>query len=408
MLVYLIRSNLGEIEDSRMTGQNTVTKNVNMVKAAFRKYYFEHGELIEEPNRIETREFGYSEFGQLAMNRHLSFRNIKELNAMLVKKAPSDVYCSNGYYRFPANAMQEKEWRGADLIFDIDGKDLDLPCIPSHTYLLCKVCGSCIRLDDNNSKEEGYVCASCGGRAPDLTSIPCDRCIDGSKKQVRLLMEFLTNDLGIEGTNISMYFSGNNGFHVHVSDPAFIPLDAAARSEIVGYISGIAFIPESIGVRKTAGSNSALIKFPKGGVSSGWRKRVAQKLRIDNSSAIKLGHIVEQEGGYHAFKAVLDSITKKEGVNIDPQVTTDIHRIFRMPGTLNSKSGLAKIRCADLNDFEPFDKSCFLDDAKVDVRVKACLKLKLNRKSFNLSRESVELPGYAGVYLICKGLAESN
>ena len=28
---------------------------------------------------------------------------------------------------------------------------------------------------------------------------------------------------------------------------------------------------------------------------------------------------------------------------IDPNVTMDIHRIFRLPGSINSKSGLTKI-----------------------------------------------------------------
>ena len=67
--------------------------------------------------------------------RHFSFRNIGELLAILIREAPSDIYCSNGFYRFPTYPMQEKQWGGADLIFDIDAKDLQLP-VRADTFLL--------------------------------------------------------------------------------------------------------------------------------------------------------------------------------------------------------------------------------------------------------------------------------
>jgi hypothetical protein len=43
----------------------------------------------------------------------------------------------------------------------------------------------------------------------------------------------------------------------------------------------------------------------------------------------------------------------------------------------------------------------------VGIKVKAPVKLKLKNKSFNISKESAELPSHAAVYLICKGLAEA-
>ena len=79
---------------------------------------------------------------------------------------------------------------------------------------------------------------------------------------------------------------------------------------------------------------------------------------------------------------------------------------FRTPGTLNSKSGLAKARCSDICSFDPFVDACVLGDGKVSVRLKAPIKLKIMGKSFNISKESAEMPAYAAVYLMCKGLAE--
>ena len=77
----------------------------------------------------------------------------------------------------------------------------------------------------------------------------------------------------------------------------------------------------------------------------GWRKRIAEKLGIDQSSIVKLSNIVQQKGGYSGFKTELVKITKDIGVKIDPQVTMDVHRVFRMAGSLNSKSGLTKMKC---------------------------------------------------------------
>ncbi|MGI0037197.1 MAG: DNA primase small subunit domain-containing protein, partial [Nitrososphaera sp.] len=316
---------------------------------------------------MDQREFGYSLFGQKGWIRHLSFSSMGALVATLVKEAPSDVYCSNAFYRFPTYAMQEKDWLGAFLIFDIDGKDLDLPCVPSHSYLSCTNCRSAEPLHE---QESAFVCRSCGGSKADSVSIPCARCIEASKKELKKLIGFLTNDIGIDQRAIRTYFSGNNGFHIHVSDDQFAALDSPARSDLAGYISGAGLLPESVGVRKGNSDNLCVVKFPRGGISYGWRNKIAEKLKIDASSTLRLQHIVMQGGGYSSFKTGLDRITREMGVKIDAQVTTDVHRIFRMPGTLNGKSGLAKTLFVDADSFDPFRDSCVLGDNKVIVNLK--------------------------------------
>jgi len=373
------------------------------LRGAFKEYYFKSTKTLEEPKKMEEREFGYSHFGQSGMVRHLSFRSKGELIAALVKEVPSDVFCSNAYYRFPTSPMQDKEWTGADMIFDIDGKDLGLPCVPSHSYLLCASCGASSPAAESKAP---YSCHSCGSSKYESSSIPCSRCIQGSKKEVVKLVDFLKNDLGIGPDSIGIYFSGNNGFHVHISDEAYVPLDPAARSDLVGYVRGAGLMAESLGVRKGGGS-SAFIKFPRGGIEYGWRSRMADELGINSTSTIKLRNIVEHAGGYSAFKMELDRKAKEKGAKIDPQVTTDIHRVFRMPGTLNSKSGLAKTKCSDLTSFDPFVDACLLGDSKTTVKVKSAVRIRLKGKTYNISNESAELPAFAAVYLVCKGLAEA-
>jgi DNA primase small subunit len=383
-------------------------KTISVIKRAFREYYFKHSGAIEEPRRMDQREFGYRQFMQAGMVRHLSFKSIKELHAMLVREAPSDVYCSSAYYRSPAQQpMQEKQWIGADLIFDIDAKDLELRCLPSHSYLLCMNCGYALppALDQ---QQKSYACPSCHYKKADYISISCPKCIDASKKEVTRLIEFLIVDLGMQQSDIQIYFSGNNGFHIHIKHDAYVPLDSQARSDLVGYLSGVGLMAESVGVRNSKTEDLFFIKFPKSGLAYGWRRRIADKLKIDTSSTNKLMYIVREKGGYAAFKLELERLAKKMGVRLDPQVTTDVHRVFRMPGTLNGKSGLAKAKCTNLYSFDPFVHACVLGDDKVDVRVKAPIRLRLMGKSFNVSKESAEMPIYAAVYLMCKGLAEAN
>ena len=73
---------------------------------------------------------------------------------------------------------------------------------------------------------------------------------------------------------------------------------------------------------------------------------------------------------------------------------------------MNGKSGLSKLRCVDLNKFDPLNDACLLSDTEVQVYVKPSnLKFKLGGHTFTASHRKEKLPTYATVYLICKGLA---
>jgi DNA primase small subunit len=347
--------------DSKI-GQTTSfrEKDAGLLKSAFREYYFKHSKLLQAPEKMEQREFGFMHFGS-GMIRH------------------------------------EKQLIAADLIFDIDGKDLELPCEKSHTYLICSECKNV------TSSQIDSHCEFCKSGKLVKTSIPCINCTSALKKEVKRLINILTGDLGLADSSIFIYFSGNNGYHIHVLDPSLSTLDSHARSDLAGYVMGRGFVPESLGVRKA--QNSFSIKFPKSGTGYGWRKRISDKLKIDSPSSTKLSAIVTQNGGYDGFKKYLDSTSMSLGVRIDPQVTTDIHRVFRMPGTLNSKSGLTKLMCLNLDSFDPFDDACLLGDNEVNVELKTSVKLRLCKRTFNIKKQHARLPTFAAVYLLCKGLA---
>ena len=89
--------------------QNT-EENINFLRNVFRKYYFENKQFPYLYS-IEKREFGYRKFDTLVV-RHLSFKNMGELVAELVRNVPLDVYYSNAYYALPSNPIDENSGKG--------------------------------------------------------------------------------------------------------------------------------------------------------------------------------------------------------------------------------------------------------------------------------------------------------
>jgi DNA primase small subunit len=352
--------------------------------------------MLPTPTSIEKHEFGYTSFDSV-MIRHLSFANKGELIAKLVKEAPSDVYCSNSYYDFPTNPLETKGWQGADLIFDIDLKDLHMPCASKHSFCVCNGCGSCY---------SGFItaCLTCSESNISQTSVPCNKCLQSLKMETARLIEFLTKDLGILDENIEIFFSGNAGYHVQVNDSQFRFLDSSSRAEIVDYISGIGFLIDSLGVRKV--KNEFKVKYPKSSILFGWRKRIAGELGFNQAQVSKLTKIVKVHGGYSGFKEKVTSTARAVGVHIDPQVTRDIHRIFRLASTINGKSSLIKAKVEDLHTFSPFDASCVLGDEQVLIRSKVKMKLNLKDCVFRISNSEERLPGFVAAYLISKKLAD--
>jgi DNA primase small subunit len=375
-------------------------EDLHLLKIAFREFYFNHGNKVEEPSKIQNHEFGLMGFDGV-MKRHLKFSSLGGLVASLMLETPSDVFASNAQYDFPVLPIGEKGWRGADLIFDIDLKDLDLKCRLSHTYRTCISCSSSYAFGSQES------CPKCDSNSFAESMLPCDRCVDGLKNEVLKLHRFLTSDIGISPDKITTYFSGNNGFHVHVLDDSFKDLNNHARADLAAYIMGVGILTDVIGAIKDTRSDFR-VRFPVGGLDYGWRKRIAERLGISITSQKRLTNLIKELGGLEQFRRRVAEITREMGVRIDSQVTTDVHRVFRLPGTLNGKSGLTKILCVDLDSFDPFDESCQLSSREVTVKITLPkMKLRLNGERFNLAEEFVHVPMFMGVYLISKGLAHA-
>ena len=367
--------------------------NLKFLEETFKQYYFDHFDLIRVPDRSTEREYGYKKFNS-GMIRHLSLKTDKDLHLMLMTNLPSDVFCSNGYYSFPNLPMAEKDWKEADLIFDIDAKDLNLSCRKNHTCIKCISCGEVSLLQD--------TCPECKSNKLDHSSLPCQNCITGVKKEVLKLIKILTDDLQIDYGDIRISFSGNEGFHIYVTNSPYNQLGSKERGDLIDYIMFRGATVEKFGFKK---DNPMRSSFPELD-DPGWHGRVAKELFSSKSKRSK-GVTKIISDGYSIYQQKLKEMGKNSiGVKIDPNVTVDIHRIFRLEGSLNSKSGLAKLVCDNIEKFNPYDDACLINDKSVEVLAKCPIEFRLRNKKFGpYINEKIVVPKFTAVYMICKGIA---
>jgi DNA primase small subunit len=402
---------------------NQSYETIHVVRQAFREFYYNNNGMLEAPEEIGAREFGYSTFNGV-MVRHLSFKSINELYALLIREVPSDVYSSTAYYTNPTLPMEEKGLRYADLIFDIDIKELNPPCSPTHDVYMCERC---------SNVTEGRVCNACNMNAKRIT-FSCDSCIELGKREVKKILAILEEDLGID--RVKVYFSGNYGFHIHVKG-SYLNLDSKARSEIANYVSAKGMVYDILfkryrrgkmdGEGDGRGASDMFILRPN---AYGWAGRISRyvisseehgnenenenenekgKEKGKEKRKVKKGYISKRLGDhtlYYAYTHALEDALHALSVSIDPNVTIDVHRIFRLAGTLNGKSSLAKVACECIDSFDPSVDACFIGDREVYAYIASSPIFRLKGNTFGPYRqECSRLPLYAFCYLACKGLA---
>jgi DNA primase small subunit len=354
----------------------------SFLKQAYKQYYFSRADSIEFPEEIQSREFGYIPFGG-GMIRHISFRNSGEAVAEILRQTPSSVYCSNARYSSPALPMEEKGWGGAELIFDIDATDIPTPCKKGHDVWYCERCGSSGRLP------KPPKCPKCSGNTAELKGT-CKVCLDASKDHALRVVDFLTDDFGTSPKDIRVYFSGNRGYHLHVFDSRFYTLNQQARGEIADYLRGGSPPPvQSLAsaLKRGAGGDGAL--------AAGWMKRVAT-------------YVEERKANYAGtqLKLVSEAVSSQRAL-VDASVTTDIHRVFRLAGTLHGSTGMCKMRVSSIDSFDPQVDAVVLSPEPVKVSVSFWPRFSIGGNSFGPFTSTVAtVPTYAAVSILTRGLGE--
>jgi len=240
--------------------------------------YYQNSRLLLPPE-LTRREWGFIFFDELpevVMRRHKAFSRESEAFEYLRSMVPAHVYHSAAYYQFPGAAtMKEKQWQGADLIFDLDADHLP----------------------------------------PDVRGKSYKEMLDAVKTETGKLLDFLLEDFGFSEDNVSIVFSGGRGYHIHVRDPRVLSLESPERREIVDYLSGTGLIidfmfkPAKYVVhdegkikKKELDSPKRIISFEDKEGGYGWGKRVSKHLgSILRKLSSKEEHIALGEVSYAIF-----------------------------------------------------------------------------------------------------------
>ncbi|MBO0888457.1 hypothetical protein J2P12_05090, partial [Candidatus Bathyarchaeota archaeon] len=112
--------------------------------------------------------------------------------------------------------------------------------------------------------------------------------------------------------------------------------------------------------------------------------------------------------GLSTWKTLSTKAVEKKSAKIDTVVTTDTHRLIRLPGTLNGHTGLLamEVQRERLDDFDPF-KEAVAFQGMMKVQVAECPEFQLDGNKFGpYQNERVELPSYAAMLLLSKRRAE--
>jgi DNA primase small subunit len=379
------------------------------VVSAFQNYYSTAD--IKLPPDFTSREWGFIEFtsGQdTFMKRHRAFGSEGELHDYLRGIGPAHAYYSVAYYEYPgAPKMKEKNWLKADLIFDIDSDHLP-GGINSYADML----------------EKG-------------------------KRETLKLLEFLMDDFGFREEQVHAVFSGGRGYHFHISEESVLSLGSAERREIVDYVSSKGLNLEKIFSKKDisgdAGAESAKMSVFPSEDDGGWGGRINRYLitymssiakdedavkilsgfkGVGKTTAEKLVDAFQDESRIAALKngkmdalggfkkdilmTIVNQGVEQMAACVDEPVTADIKRLIRLPGSLHGKSGMkvTALSIDELESFEPLNDAVVFSDKSVKIKVIKPFAVQMKGKDLMVEEGVQEVPEYAAIYLMCRGVAE--
>ena len=388
-----------------MGSYDSKNKSLEFLKNCFSEYY--KSKDINLPDRFARREYAFVFFGGKGMMRHIGFDKKYNFDYFVKNKVPMHAYYSSAYYKTPdAPTMQEKDWMGAELIFDLDSDHL--PDAEKYSY----------------SEQLELV----------------------KDEFIKLVKDFLINDFGFDKKYMELYFSGGRGYHCHVKDPKILSLDSNERREIVDYITGrdlkdsLVIHDQATGKKQYAGRSYAsgkTLKMPKPD-EPGWRGRISKGI-IDIVNEIKnsdnplekleeygvkktdaeklLEDLSEErvnrikEGRLDQSKMIrkffLNNALRKTAVSIaagetDEPVTCDVKRLIRLPGSLHGKTGfkVEEVAFKKLDSFNPLKDTIAFEDELIKINLNEDLKITMKDETFELKKGEQKIPKFLAVFLI--------
>jgi len=419
---------------------NNETARFSFLKQHFFEYYQEYSESLHAPSLMKEREFGFLTFREKMMVRHKAFRDMASFQKTLLSLTPSDVYYSTAYYERPEADMAQKGWLGADIVFDVDADHLDTPCKEKHDTWTCLKC------QETRHGSKPFRCPKCGHEKLEEKAWMCDRCLFAAKEEMLKLRDFMVEDFGVVPKDIHLFFSGHRGYHMHLMTDRLRKLDDGQRKEIVDYVLGLGLDAMEQGLYQGPSDvystdKHAMIIGPQL-TDPGWRGRLAKGVlqiitTFDKKQLLDLGFSkgavnqilddriksehewlkqipwnyyqdrwrVTEQTWKNAIEKSIDAVRLR--THIDTVVTTDIHRLIRMPGTLNGKTGLkaTMLSLDELESFDPFDEPVVFEGSQ-RVHVESAPEIRIRDKRFGpFEKETIEMPLAAAILLMAKGIA---
>ncbi len=346
-----------------------------LLKTYFKIYYRSPDREIEISN-IEHREIAYQPLGKEVMIRHLAFKSIEELRRFIVRNIPAHIYYSTARYEYPGNPdMEKKVWKGADLVFDIDGDHLSTE--------------NC-----RKSAESGVVCIEC---------------LQDTINETLKLIDILENDFGFSKNDYYITFSGHRGFHIHVESDVVLELSQDDRREISDYIRGIMF-----NIERFLDQRGRIIVGPD---LDGIGRRIWRCIenKLDSKIRESIINLKSVRRYLNKIRKTINEVENCISVMIDEVVTLDIKRLIRVPNSLHGKTGLI-VSKLDISDLEKGAEHVIYNSIPRIIRRKY-LRILLKRRitinnilGVSIDNNNIEdvqtVPAFLGIYLIRRGLAD--
>lgn len=377
----------------------------------FAEYYAHHD--IDNVPGLQSREFGFMFFNKGFVHRHVGFPRREELQRYVAERAPSHAYYSSAYFERPgAKTMAEKGWLGADLIFDLDA--------------------------DHVKGSEG---------------LPYDQMLLRVKEElIRLYDRFICSDLGFTEDQTEIVFSGGRGYHVHVYADSVKKLGSHERREIVDYITGTdldlnLLLSSTIVEESERGKPMRSTRLPMV-TDGGWygkarnglnaflgqleampREQVIELLTAEGmkkTQASRIHNVLFEQGRMERMlnegilelltdrdedmKSLMSIVEKKvirtEGGQTDEPVTSDIHRLIRLPGSLHGKTSLRVVSLSrdELTHFDPLRDAVaeFGEGAVTVYSTKTFTPESLGGESVQIKEGVNEIPVRLALFLILR------
>jgi len=378
-------------------------KTKDFLQEKFRKYY--NSAKITVPPRFTAREWGFLNWGGGVMNRHVRFSSMEEVNNYLKKKAPAHSYHSVAYYKEPGRkTMVEKEWQGADLIFDLDAD----------------------HLPEMEEVKKGKITFS--------------KLMEYIREQTfRLVHDILLGDFGLDEKDLLITFSGGRGYHVHVRAPEVLSLPSGARRELSDYMTGKGLNLENVlidaGYTKEFAIRGKGIERKNLGVkklprmdSKGWSgiisrkineifeqfrqfegKKLEEKLKEMKLEKSNINLKKKNEDIFNSLskryqKYLVRIAIKEAAIFPDEPVTGDVHRLIRLPGSLHGGSGLrvTTIKSKELENFDPMMSAIAFGEKPVKIRSIVEHPVSMGNIAKLMPKTVVEVPEKAAIYFMAR------